>query len=69
MCCFLGLISSRVKPIWHKVFSLLNQETSYKRSTRQKAKRASMDEEYMLQVLQASAILILEGEEYKFLLI
>ena len=34
--------------------NLLNQETSYKRSTRQKAKRASMDEEYMLKVLEAS---------------
>jgi predicted transposase YbfD/YdcC len=34
--------------------NLLNQETSYKRSTRQKAKRASMDEVYMLKVLQAS---------------
>lgn len=34
--------------------NLLNQETSYKRSTRQKAKRASMDEGYMLQVLEAS---------------
>ncbi len=34
--------------------NLLNQETSYKRSTRQKAKRASMDEVYMLKVLQVS---------------
>ena len=34
--------------------NLLNKETSYKRSTRQKAKRASMDEEYMLKVLKAS---------------
>ena len=34
--------------------NLLNQETEYKRSTRQKAKRASMDEEYMLKVLNAS---------------
>lgn len=33
--------------------NLLNKETSYKRSTRQKAKRASMDEEYMLKVLKA----------------
>lgn len=34
--------------------NLLNQETSYKRSTRQKAKRASMDEVYMLKLLGAS---------------
>ncbi len=34
--------------------NLLNQETNYKRSTRQKAKRASMDQEYMLKVLEAS---------------
>jgi predicted transposase YbfD/YdcC len=34
--------------------NLLNQETSYKRSTRQKLKRASMDEAYMLKVLGAS---------------
>ena len=34
--------------------NLLNKETKYKRSIRQKAKRASMDEEYMLKVLQAS---------------
>ena len=34
--------------------NLLNQETSFKRSTRQKAKRASMDVGYLLQVLQAS---------------
>lgn len=34
--------------------NLLNQETSFKRSTRQKAKRASMDTGYLLQVLQAS---------------
>ena len=33
--------------------NLLNQEKDYKRSTRQKAKRASMDEEYMLKVLAA----------------
>lgn len=31
--------------------SLLNQETSNKRSLRQKAKRAAMDSNYMLQVL------------------
>ena len=34
--------------------NLLNQETSFKRSTRQKAKRACMDVGYLLQVLQAS---------------
>jgi len=34
--------------------NLLNQETSFKRSTRQKAKRASMDVTYLLQVLNAS---------------
>jgi predicted transposase YbfD/YdcC len=34
--------------------NLLNQETSFKRSTRQKAKRASMDVAYLLQVLNAS---------------
>jgi hypothetical protein len=34
--------------------NLLNQETSFKRSTRQKLKRASMDEAYMLKVLGAS---------------
>lgn len=34
--------------------NLLNQETSSKRSTRQKARRASMDEAYMLTVLAAS---------------
>jgi predicted transposase YbfD/YdcC len=34
--------------------NFLNKETNYKRSIRQKAKRASMDEEYMLKVLQAS---------------
>jgi predicted transposase YbfD/YdcC len=34
--------------------NLLNQETSFKRSTRQKAKRASMDVRYLLQVLNAS---------------
>lgn len=33
---------------------LLNQETSFKRSTRQKARRATMDEAYMLTVLEAS---------------
>ncbi len=37
--------------------NLLNQETNYKRSTRQKAKRASMDEGYLLQVLEASITL------------
>jgi predicted transposase YbfD/YdcC len=34
--------------------NLLNQETSFKRSTRQKAKRASMDLGYLLKVLKAS---------------
>jgi predicted transposase YbfD/YdcC len=34
--------------------NLLNQETSFKRSTRQKAKRASMDEGYLLKVLASS---------------
>ncbi|NEO67690.1 MAG: transposase, partial [Moorea sp. SIO4G2] len=34
--------------------NLLNQETKYKRSTRQKAKRASMDTRYMFKVLEAS---------------
>lgn len=34
--------------------NLLNQETSFKRSTRQKAKRASMDIRYLLKVLNAS---------------
>ncbi|WP_039778929.1 ISAs1 family transposase [Acaryochloris sp. CCMEE 5410] len=34
--------------------NLLNQETSFKKSTRQKLKRASMDEAYMLKVLGAS---------------
>jgi predicted transposase YbfD/YdcC len=34
--------------------NLLNQETSSKRSTRQKARRASMDEAYMLTILEAS---------------
>ncbi len=34
--------------------NLLNQETSFKRSTRQKSRRASMDEGYLLKVLQAS---------------
>lgn len=33
--------------------NLLNQETSFKRSTRQKAKRASMDVGYLLKVLEA----------------
>ena len=34
--------------------NLLNQETSFKRSTRQKSRRASMDQSYLLKVLQAS---------------
>ncbi len=34
--------------------NLLNQETSFKRSTRQKSRRASMDEGYLLKVLEAS---------------
>ena len=34
--------------------NLLNQETSFKRSICQKAKRASMDVEYLLKVLEAS---------------
>lgn len=34
--------------------NLLNQERSFKRSTRQKAKRASMDVGYLLKVLEAS---------------
>lgn len=34
--------------------NLLNQETSFKRSTRQKARRASMDTTYLLKVLNAS---------------
>ena len=34
--------------------NLLNQETSFKRSTRQKARRASMDSTYLLKVLHAS---------------
>lgn len=34
--------------------NLLNQETSTKRSIRQKARRASMDEDYMIKVLRAS---------------
>ena len=34
--------------------NLLNRETSFKRSTRQKARRASMDKGYLLQVLSAS---------------
>ena len=37
--------------------NLLNQETSFKRSTRQKLKRASIDEAYMLKVLGASIAL------------
>lgn len=34
--------------------NLLNQETSFKRSTRQKSRRASMDEGYLLKVLASS---------------
>lgn len=34
--------------------NLLNQETSFKHSTRQKARRASMDKSYLLKVLAAS---------------
>jgi hypothetical protein len=34
--------------------NLLNQEKSFKRSTRQKARRASMDEGYLLKVIAAS---------------
>jgi predicted transposase YbfD/YdcC len=34
--------------------NLLNQETSFKRSTRQKARRAGMDKGYLLKVLAAS---------------
>ncbi len=34
--------------------NLLNQETSFKKSTRQKARRASMDSTYLLKVLDAS---------------
>ena len=34
--------------------NLLNQETSFKKSTRQKARRASMDSSYLLKVLNAS---------------
>jgi predicted transposase YbfD/YdcC len=34
--------------------NLLNQETGFKRSTRQKSKRASMDVGYLLKVLEAS---------------
>jgi predicted transposase YbfD/YdcC len=34
--------------------NLLNQETSFKRSTRQKVKRACMDVTYLLKVLNAS---------------
>ncbi len=36
--------------------SLLNQETSFKRSLKQKAKRAAMDNSYMLQVLSAASL-------------
>lgn len=38
--------------VW--ALSLLNQETSTKRSLRQKAKRASMNSDYMLKVLSAA---------------
>jgi hypothetical protein len=40
---------------WLKRWSinLLNQETSFKRSTRQKARRASMDQGYLLKILEA----------------
>lgn len=38
--------------------NLLNQETTAKRSTRQKARRASMDPAYMLKVLEASKPLL-----------
>ncbi len=34
--------------------NLLNQETSFKKSTRQKARRASMDSTFLLKVLNAS---------------
>lgn len=34
--------------------NLLNQETSTKRSIRQKARRASMDKDYMIKVLKAA---------------
>ena len=34
--------------------NLLNQETSFKRSTRQKSRRASMDVRYLLKVLEFS---------------
>ena len=34
--------------------NLLNRETSFKRSIRQKARRASMDSTYLLKVLNAS---------------
>jgi hypothetical protein len=37
--------------MWRMGISLLNQETSTKRSLKQKAKRAAMDTNYMLQVL------------------
>lgn len=36
--------------------SLLNQENSFKRSLKQKAKRAAMDNGYMLQVLSAASL-------------
>ncbi len=44
--------------------SLLNQETSTKRSLRQKAKRAAMDSKYMLQVLATA--LSPQHKEYIF---
>ena len=34
--------------------NLLNQETSFKRSSRQKSRRASMDVGYLLKVLESS---------------
>ena len=34
---------------------LLNQETSFKRSLRQKSQRAAMDRDYMMQVLSANS--------------
>jgi len=34
--------------------NLLNQETSFKKSTRQKARRVTMDKGYLLKVLAAS---------------
>ena len=46
--------------------NLLNQEKSFKRSTRQKLKRASMDEAYMLKVLGATIPLQSSLSETKF---